>query len=96
MVGKGILVTGGAGFICSHLVDVLSKNRNEVSVVDNFSTGRKEYLSQSKNKVKIMEGDLRVLDFIMKNVKDVDMVFHLATNYSVELSSKNPVFDFRV
>jgi UDP-glucose 4-epimerase len=94
MVNKRILVTGGAGFIGSHLVDVLSKNKNEVSVVDNFSTGRKEYLSQSKNKVKIMEGDLRVLDFVMKNVKDVDMVFHLAANYSVELSSKNPIFDF--
>jgi len=94
MIAKKILVTGGAGFIGSHLVDVLSKNENEVSVIDNFSTGKKEYLAQSKNKVKIVEGDLRFLDFTMNNIKDVDLIFHLAANYSVEYSSKNPLFDF--
>jgi len=94
MIAKKILVTGGVGFIGSHLVDFLSKNENEISVIDNFSTGKIEYLSQVKNKVKIIKGDLRILDFVMKNIKDADIVFHLAANYSVEYSSKNPIFDF--
>ncbi|MDI6826592.1 MAG: NAD-dependent epimerase/dehydratase family protein [Candidatus Aenigmarchaeota archaeon] len=93
-MSKRILILGGAGFIGSHLVDNLSKNGNEVKVIDNFSTGKIENLSQTKNKVKITKGDLRFLDFVLKNVKDVDLVFHLVANYSVKLSSEDPIFDF--
>jgi UDP-glucose 4-epimerase len=91
---RKILVLGGAGFIGSHLVDNLSRNGNNVCVIDNFSTGKMENLSQVKNRIKVIKGDLRFLDFVLNNVKDADLVFHLVANYSVELSSKDPIFDF--
>ena len=53
-----IIITGGAGFIGSHLVDELIKNNNEVIILDNFSTGRKTNLSHVKDKIKIIECDL--------------------------------------
>lgn len=87
-------MTGGAGFIGSHLSDILLEKGYQVVIIDNFSTGKIEYLSQVKDNVKIIKGDLRILDFVIKNIKDADIVFHLAANYSVEYSSKDPIFDF--
>jgi UDP-glucose 4-epimerase len=94
MKRKKAIVTGGAGFIGSHLSDILLEKGYQVVIIDNFSTGKIEYLSQVKDNVKIIKGDLRILDFVIKNIKDADIVFHLAANYSVEYSSKNPIFDF--
>ena len=53
-----VLVTGGAGFIGSHLVDKLVNNGDEVTIVDNFSTGRIENLKHIKNNIEIIKGDL--------------------------------------
>jgi len=94
MDNKKILVTGGAGFIGSHLVENLLTQGHYILVIDNFSTGKRENLILGNNKIKTIEGDLRNLKFVLKNVKDVDLVFHLVANYSVELSSKDPIFDF--
>jgi len=94
MIGKRVLVTGGAGFIGSHLIESLLKQGYDIIVIDNFSTGKKENLEQIKDRVKIIEGDLRDLNFVLENVKHVDLVFHLAANYSVKLSSEDPIFDF--
>jgi UDP-glucose 4-epimerase len=94
MKRKKAIVTGGAGFIGSHLSDILLEKGYQVVIIDNFSTGKIEYLSQVKDNVKIIKGDLRILDFVIKNIKDADIVFHLAANYSVEYSSKDPIFDF--
>jgi UDP-glucose 4-epimerase len=94
MKNKKVLVTGGAGFIGSHLTENLLKQGFDILVIDNFSTGKRENLARMKDRIKIIEGDLRDLDFTLKNVKDVDLIFHLAANHSVELSSENPIFDF--
>jgi len=94
MKNKKILVTGGAGFIGSHLIENLLRQGYDILVIDNFSSGKRENLVQIKDRIKIIEGDLRDLNFVLNNVKDVDLVFHLAANYSVKLSSKDPIFDF--
>lgn len=83
------LVTGGAGFIGSHLVDRLLVDGNSVTVIDNFSTGKLENLKNKK--VKFFKKDIcENLDAIFKNGK-FDVVFHLAAIPRVQLSINNPV-----
>jgi len=88
-----ILVTGGAGFIGSHLVDHLLTNGFEVTVLDNVSTGRMENLShlQKRKDFHFIKGDIRDSDLVGKAVKDVDVVFHEAALVSVTRSVENPV-----
>lgn len=85
---KAVLVTGGASFIGSHLVDTLLKKGKEVRVADDFSSGKLENLEyplteESGNawiydKLKVYRGDLKDKRFTRKMVEDVDIVFHLA------------------
>ena len=86
-------MTGGAGFIGSHLVDRLINEGFEVVVLDNFSTGSLENLRLhvGKDNFHIVKGDVRNRADVKKAVEDVDYVFHLAAIVSVELSIKNPV-----
>ena len=72
------LVTGGAGFIGSHLVDELLNRGCQVTVIDNFSTGRRNNLGRSIEKLKIVEGDVGEAGGWMKEFSDVSWVFHLA------------------
>jgi len=87
------LVTGGAGFIGSHLVDKLMEKEFEVVVLDNFSTGNLENLRShiGKENFRIIKGDIRNKADVKKAAKDVDYIFHLAAIISVELSIKNPL-----
>jgi len=87
------LVTGGAGFIGSHLVDRLMENDFEVTVLDNFSTGSLKNLSQHLGKANfhLIDGDIRSERDVKKALEDIDFVFHLAAIVSVELSIKNPI-----
>jgi len=87
------LVTGGAGFIGSHLVDCLLDDRFEVSVLDNVSTGRMENLAHHKNRkgFHFVKGDVRDFELVKKAVTDVDVVFHEAALVSVTRSVENPV-----
>ena len=85
-----ILVTGGAGFIGSHLVDKLVANGYEVTIIDNFSTGRIENLSYIKNNVEIIEGDLSDLSNLKSIIKDKKWVFHLAALADIVPSIQNP------
>ena len=85
-----ILVTGGAGFIGSHLVEELVKKKNEVLVLDNFTTGHLDNLSHIKSKVKIIKKDIRKYDEILRFFKDVNKVFHLAALADIVPSIKNP------
>jgi UDP-glucose 4-epimerase len=87
-----IIVTGGAGFIGSHLCEVLVNEGCKIIVIDNLSTGKMEYIKNLD--VKFIKGDLRNPDFVLKNIKNVEMVFHLAANYSVKYSFENPIYDF--
>ena len=79
-MSKKILVTGGAGFIGSHLVDELLNNGYNVTVIDNFSNGKKLNLASAFNskKFEFFKGDILIKDDINKIMKGVDYVFHLA------------------
>jgi len=88
-----ILVTGGAGFIGSHIVDRLLTNGFEVIVLDNFSTGRMENLAhhQGRKNLHIVKSDLRELESVKTALVDVDVVFHEAAMVSVVRSVENPL-----
>ncbi|MEA2053661.1 MAG: NAD-dependent epimerase/dehydratase family protein [Candidatus Thermoplasmatota archaeon] len=81
-----VLVTGGAGFIGSHLIDALIGKGHEVKCIDNFSSGRKEFIEHSmENGLDLMEGDLLNRNDIKRALKECDTVFHLAANPDVRL-----------
>jgi nucleoside-diphosphate-sugar epimerase len=84
------LVTGGAGFIGSHLVRSLLKNNWQVRVLDNFSTGKKENLSGLNNKIEVLESDLRNTATVKDSVRDADVIFHEAAFISVPQSMMQP------
>ena len=84
------IVTGGAGFIGSHLVDRLLNLEHEVVVLDNFSTGRPENLKHTDGKVKLVECDLSIKGEWIKEFDKVDWVFHLASLADIVPSIQNP------
>ncbi len=88
-----VLVTGGAGFIGSHLVDRLLAEGFEVTVLDDFSSGRMENISSHKDKTQfhLVRGDIRDEELVKRVVKDVDGVFHEAALVDVALSIENPL-----
>jgi UDP-N-acetylglucosamine 4-epimerase len=88
-----ILVTGGAGFIGSHIVDRLLNEGFKVRVLDNLSTGDKKNLAQHRNKkaFHFIEGDIRNFGLVKKTVKGIDAVIHEAALVSVSRSVENPL-----
>ncbi|AFK50598.1 NAD-dependent epimerase/dehydratase [Thermogladius calderae 1633] len=95
-MGRLILVTGGAGFIGSHLVDRLVLEGFRVRVVDNLSSGRLENLERHKggSSVEIVVGDLKDPGVALKAVEGVETVFHFAANPEVRVSTTNPEVHF--
>ena len=85
------LVTGGAGFIGSHLVDALIGQGARVTVIDNLSTGRRENLREAGPGLHFHEGDIRDRDLLKKLMHGVDVVFHQAAVVSVPLSVAQPL-----
>ena len=81
-----VLVTGGAGFIGSHLIDALV-DKNEIVCIDNFSSGKMEFIKQNLDKIELVKGDLLYRNDIKKAIKDIDIVFHLAANPDVRLGA---------
>ncbi len=81
------LVTGGAGFIGSHLIDALLSKGYEVSCIDNFSSGRKEFIEHNLEKIELYEGDLLRQEDISKAIDGCDIVFHLAANPDVRIGA---------
>ncbi len=83
-----VLVTGGAGFIGSHLVDCLTERGDNVTVFDNMSSGRTEFLSHHGDNVRLIEGDLLDLESVKNAMDGVDFVFHLAANPDIRLGTR--------
>ena len=84
------LVTGGAGFIGSHLVDALLAEDISVRVVDNYSTGRPENLAHVSGKVEIIEADIAKSGSWQKSVQGADWVFHLGALADIVPSIQRP------
>jgi len=84
------LVTGGAGFIGSNIVEELIKMGEKVRIIDNFSAGKIENLSDFQDKIEIIKGDIRNYDDIRKAAKDATYVLHQAAMRSVPKSVDDP------
>ena len=89
---KRALVTGGAGFIGSALVDALAADGVEVTVLDDFRTGRREFLDSAENtgRVKVVEGDILDPSALDEACLDCDAVFHLQANADVRHGLEAP------
>ena len=85
------LVTGGAGFIGSNIVEVLLKRGYTVRVLDNFSTGKRENLKQFNKDIELIEGDIRSYHIVQQAVKGIDVILHQAALPSVPRSIKDPI-----
>jgi UDP-glucose 4-epimerase len=86
-----ILVTGGAGFIGSHLCDVLSNDMNEIISLDNLSTGSLHNVFHLKEKVRFIEGDIRDTKLVESIVEQVDCVYHMAAALGVSTILESPL-----
>jgi UDP-glucose 4-epimerase len=86
-----VLVTGGGGFIGSHLVDALLERGDTVRVVDNFSTGDRRNLLHVRSDVEVLEGDLRSYERAHAAVRGCETVFHQAALPSVPRSIQDPL-----
>jgi len=87
----GFLVTGGAGFIGSHLVEYLEKRGEKVRVLDNLSTGKMENIEDFTERIDLIKGDVRDRKTCEEAVKGVDFVLHQAAVCSVPRSIEDPV-----
>jgi UDP-glucose 4-epimerase len=90
-------VTGGAGFIGSHLVDRLIAEGNQVTVFDNLSSGKKEFIEQhiGKGDFKLIKADLLDLDKVKETMRRHDVVFHLAANPEARWGIENTELDLK-
>ena len=90
-MGMKVLVTGGAGFIGSHLVDRLIQEGNEVVVIDNLSTGKRKQLNK---KAVLYKMDIRSkrIERVFRKERPLTVV-HLAAQMNVRLSTEDPGFD---
>ena len=84
------LVTGGAGFIGSNIVDALVKQKYKVHVLDNLSTGFRKNLASHGSKVEFQKGDICSLKDVKRAMKGIDYVFHVAANRAVLRSVDDP------
>ena len=90
-----VLVTGGAGFIGSHLVDRLIGEGCAVRVLDNLSTGKEENLPARESRLEFVEGDIASRDTVERCLRETDAVVHLAAVASVQASVDDPIATHR-
>ncbi len=90
-----ILVTGGAGFIGSHLVEALVRRGHVVRVLDNFVTGRRENVASVRREIELLRGDCADPRAAQRAVRGVEVVFHEAAVPSVTVSVQDPAGSFR-
>jgi UDP-glucose 4-epimerase len=86
-----VLITGGAGFIGSHLCDSLVEAGDEVLVLDNISTGNLKNISHLKSKIQIHQGDIRDTGLVNELTQNVDLVLHMAAALGVDNILENPI-----
>ena len=86
-----VLITGGAGFIGSHLADHFVNAGHEVTVLDNFSTGSKANIAHLEGKIETVDGDIRNIDLVDKLTKDSDLVLHMAAALGVNTILESPL-----
>lgn len=84
------LVTGGAGFIGSHIVEELVKRKQKVTALDNLSSGYLKNIEPFRDKIRFIKGDITNKKDVEKAIKGVDFVLHLAASLSVVESVKKP------
>ena len=86
-----VLITGGAGFIGSHLADHYVNTGHTVTLLDNFSTGSKSNIAHLDDKVTIVNGDIRNIDLIDQLTKDSELVLHMAAALGVNTILESPL-----
>lgn len=96
MKPQRILVTGGAGFIGSHTIDLLLQQGKSVVVLDNLSTGKMENLNLQHPDLEFIEGDVLEYPLLVDLLKDCDAVLHLAAISSVPQTIEHPIYSFQV
>jgi len=94
--GLEVVVTGGAGFIGSHLCRTLVENNAKVTVFDNLSSGKIDNIKDIKTKLKFVKGDIRDPDELKEATKNCKVIFHLAAQSSVPFSMENPKEDCEI
>ena len=85
-----VLVTGGAGFIGSHLADALIARGDQVVALDNFSTGSTANIKHINKNFEIIDGDIRNTELVNETIKDVELVFHMAAALGVNTILESP------
>ncbi len=90
------LVTGGAGFIGSHLVEELVSRGERVRVLDNFATGHPENIAPFAGRVEVVEGDLRDFETVLAAAQGIDYILHQGALPSVQRSVDDPLTSHRV
>ena len=86
-----VLITGGAGFIGSHLCDALILRGDDITILDNLSTGSQDNIGHLKGKIKVIQGDIRDKALIQSLVAESDLVFHMAAALGVDNILENPI-----
>lgn len=86
-----VLITGGAGFVGSHLCDALVAEGKEVTILDNLSTGSKKNIAHLEGKIKIFQGDIRDQKLVESLVEGSDLVLHMAAALGVDNILENPI-----
>ena len=86
-----VFITGGAGFIGSHLCDALLKEGHQVSILDNMSTGSTANIAHIKDQIEIHQGDIRDVALVEKAMAPADLVLHMAAALGVNTILENPI-----
>jgi len=86
-----VFITGGAGFIGSHLCDALVAEGKEVVILDNLSTGSKSNIAHLKGKIEVFTGDIRDQELVDSLVENSDLVLHMAAALGVDNILENPI-----
>ena len=86
-----VFITGGAGFIGSHLCDALVDRGDDVSILDNLSTGSKNNIAHLEGKIKVSQGDIRDRSLVESLVADSELVLHMAASLGVDNILENPI-----